>query len=293
MTVEVPRLTENSILKGFLRAAGALREFHRAFRVAACAEIRPFAIERLHQLVPFATAELDGSLHGRTGWVIAHPRLPHPVAPDLLSNEALSPLASHMDLLRRASPWLLYRERLLNAAAWLDDGDYSASVLETAIAIEGLIDDALALLHWDAERSVLDAYKQSHDGIVKRVRVHLPRALGDLESIWSTDAPGGAADWKRHVADQRNLIVHRGYPSSPEEAHDALAAAQALSDQIAERMLANADRFPRAALVLLGEGAIKREGRFSARVSAVAGLDWLDTFHAWQEPLVVDDPSVG
>jgi hypothetical protein len=292
MRADVPMLTSTAILAGFERSAAALHEFHRAVRVTTRAEIPPLAVERLHQLVPFATSALDGRWHDQTGWIVAHPRLPLPVAPDLITASDLQPMEAHMDYIRRANPWSLYVERLLTAAACIDDGDFSKATIETAIAIEGLLDDALALSHWDLGTPIETAYKQSRAGIVTRVVTHLPRALDDHDSIWSVNEAGPAARWKQHVADQRNLIVHRGFQSSFDDAHEALSAAQNLAEHLAQRFLANVDRVPRATLVLLGEAGIKKAGRFTPRVQALSGLDRLDVFHAWQDALLVERDDV-
>jgi hypothetical protein len=84
------------------------------------------------------------------------------------------------------------------------------------------------------------------------------------------------------LADLRNHIVHNGYSASRDDALGGVESADKLIAFVEERVLEAADRRPRAALMILGEPAIRRAGRWTPRVQAVAGLDRLDDFHKWR-----------
>jgi hypothetical protein len=283
MRVQAPMLTESSILDGFRRGFDALRELHRAYRVSARAQIRPLTVERLHQLAPFAAIDESGRWDRRTGWVIAHRRLAHEIAPEVLQPIALAQLEWHMDSLRRAHPMALFWERMLPAYASFDDGDFTGAILDAAIAVEMLVDAALAAALWDSGVPADIAYKKKDRGsIVGRVRTRLARALDDDPAAWVTEGETPGARWKRDLADLRNHVVHDGYIADREDAVRGIQAAEDLTAFILERMLDAADRRPRAALMLMGESAIHRAGRWTARLETFAGLDWLADFHDWR-----------
>jgi hypothetical protein len=194
MQVQARMLTESSIVDGFRRGFEALHEFHRAYRVATRAQIRPLAVERLHQLAPFAAIDNSGRWDPRTGCVIAHRRLPHDLAPDILQPGDLAQLEWHMDSLRRAHPMALFWERMLPAYAAFDDGDFTGATLDAAIAVEMLIDATLALALWDSGIPADIAYKKKDRGsIVGRVRTRLALALGDDSALWDTEGACAAS----------------------------------------------------------------------------------------------------
>lgn len=288
MQVQAPMLTESSIVVGFRRGFDALHEFHRAYRVATRAQIRPLTVERLHQLAPFAAVDKSGRWDARTGWVIAHRRLPHEVAPEIMHPRDLTQLEWHMDALRRAHPMALFWERMLPAYADFDDGDFTGATLDAAIAVEMLIDATLALALWDSGVSADTAYKKKDRGsIVGRVRTRLALALGDDPDLWDVEAATPASRWKSELADLRNHIVHSGYSASRSDAFAGIEAAEKLIAFVERRVLDAADRRPRAALMILGEPALQRAGRWTPRVQAVAGLDRLDDFHEWRSAALV------
>lgn len=283
MQVRAPILTESSIVVGFRRGFDALHEFHRAYRVATRAQIRPLTVERLHQLAPFAAIDKCGRWDARTGWVIAHRRLPHDVAPEIMHPRDLAQLEWHMDCLRRAHPMARFWERMLPAYAAFDDGDFTGATLDAAIAVEMLIDATLALALWDSGVPADSAYKRKDRGsIVGKVRTRVASALGDDPSLWDTEAATPASRWKRELADLRNHLVHDGYSAGRDDALRGVESAENLIAFVEGRVLEAVDRRPRAALMILGEPAIRRAGRWTPRVQAVAGLDRLDDFHEWR-----------
>lgn len=283
--------SEASILATFDRAVDALYEFHRAYRVARRAQIVPLTRERLHQIVPFVTVDSTGAWDRATGWVIAHPHLPHAVAPDLLGPADVPGLEAHMDQLRRAHPAGLYLERLLPAYATFDAGDYATATLLCAIAVEVLVDSLLALALWGGEVSPADAARRfSERSMVRRVRLTLPDALGDDRSLWSPERDGPAGRWRRDLHNLRNAIAHRGYPATRDDAFAAFEAAEQFEAHAHDRLMVAAQRLPRAAVLFFGAPALQRAGQLTGKLLALATLDRLDRFNLWRD--AVDEAAL-
>jgi len=284
LRARMPALGEASILESFERAVEALQQLDRATRVLTRSQIAPLTRERLHQLVPFATARDDGTWDRRTGWVIAHRRLPYEVAPDQLEFPSVELVRVQMDRLRRGDPMSLYWDRLLPAYAAYDDGDFDTATLNSAIATETLIDSVIALAYWEDGRTPADAAVALAPGIVRKARTELPRTLGADPSAWSPDDENSVVGrWRADLVDLRNAIVHRGYVATRENAFAAVEGAENLWRLLTDTVLANTQRRPRGALMLLGHQAIRRGGQWSANVQLVGHLEWIDVFNSWRD----------
>ena len=177
----------------------------------------------------------------------------------------------------------LYWDRLLPAYAAYDDGDFDTATLNSAIATETLIDSVIALAYWEDGRTPAEAAVALAPGIVKKVRTELPRMLG-ADSAWSPDDESSIVGrWRADLVDLRNAIVHRGYVATRGDAFAAVEAAENLWHLLTDSVLANAQRRPRGALMLLGHQAIRRGGQWSARVELVGHLEWIDVFNVWRD----------
>lgn len=284
LRAELPTLNEQAILETFERCVEALQQVDRATRVLTRSQIAPLTRERMHQLVPFATAHGNGTWDRRTGWVIAHRRLPYEVAPEQLEFPSVELVGVQMDRLRRGDPMSLYWDRLLPAYAAYDDGDFDTATLNSAIATETLIDSVIALAYWEDGRTPADAAAALALGIVRKVRTELPRTLGAAPSDWSPDDERGVVGrWRADLVDLRNAIVHRGYVATRANAFAAVEAAENLWDVLTDSVLANTQSRPKGALMLLGHQGIRRGGQWSARVQLVGHLEWIDVFNGWRD----------
>ncbi|KPI02418.1 hypothetical protein OV450_4668 [Actinobacteria bacterium OV450] len=122
-------------------------------------------------------------------------------------------------------------------------------------------------------------------GLATRVKTqYAPRLGGE----WDPRRPGTLHDWTHAVAAVRNRVVHRGYRPTYRETETALAAADALLGFIKSRLAQRVARYPRTALLTLGEPGLRRLGGWSR---ASAYLDdpqqvpdlWFAEFTAWRE----------
>lgn len=283
LRARVPVLTESSILSAFERAVEALQHVDRATRILMRAQTAPLTLERLHQIVPFATLGDNGVWDARSGWVIAHRRLPYEVAPEQLELPSVEHVRVQMDAVRRGHPMALYWDRMLPAYAAYDAGDFDAAVLNAAIATEVLIDSVLALAHWDDGSSPRDTAHVLARPIVKKVRTELRRIFGDQPSTWSPDEDGVVGRWRADLVHLRNAIVHRGYAASQPHAYAAIEAAERFRGFTTDRVLAHTQIRPRGTLILIGPAGIQRGEQWSAAVEAVSHLDWLDRFNCWRD----------
>ncbi|MFD9082967.1 hypothetical protein [Streptomyces erythrochromogenes] len=211
---------------------------------------------------------------------------------DTLDEDQLTRLDVHLQRLWDGSPLELAMERATEARrAFRRDGDYRNAVVQAAMYTEIVLTSTLSLMLWEEQleapsvEQAVAVFDFSRGGLASRVKTeYAPRLGGD----WNRTLPGPVHDWTHAVAALRNRVVHRGYRPTYQETEDALAAADALLDFIKTRLAQRVARYPRTALLTLGEPGLRRLGGW-ARASAyledpqqVPDL-WFAEFTAWRE----------
>lgn len=99
-------------------------------------------------------------------------------------------------------------------------GDYRATILSAAIAVECLLDDLLSYALWWEGMSPLEAKPILVKPIYKKIKAEFAKRF---YGIWLPQK-GTILNWHDRVARVRDRIIHGGYHPTPEEAEAALAA---------------------------------------------------------------------
>ncbi|MEU6310727.1 hypothetical protein [Streptomyces sp. NPDC047014] len=211
----------------------------------------------------------------------------------VLDEDQLTRLNAHLQRLWDGSPLELAMERATEARrAFRRDGDYRNAVVQAAMFAEIVLTSTLSLMLWEEQLDVPSVEQavavfdfSRGGGLATRVRTeYAPRLGGD----WNRTHPGPVHDWTHAVAALRNRVVHRGYRPTYREAEAALAAADALLDFIKTRLAQRVARYPRTALLTLGEPGLRRLGgwpRASAYLQDPQQVPdrWFAEFTAWRE----------
>ncbi|MFB6560798.1 hypothetical protein ACFCYH_18300 [Streptomyces sp. NPDC056400] len=191
----------------------------------------------------------------------------------VLDEDQLIRLNAHLQRLWDGSPLELAVERATEARrAFRRDGDYRNAVVQQLEAPS--VEQAVAV--FDFSRG---------GGPATRVKTeYAPRLGGD----WNRTLPGPVHDWTHAVAALRNRVVHRGYRPRYQETEAALAAADALLDFIKIRLDQRVARYPRTALLTLGEPGLRRLGGWPRASAYLEGPQqvpdlWFAEFTAWRE----------
>ncbi|THA28036.1 hypothetical protein [Streptomyces sp. A1547] len=211
----------------------------------------------------------------------------------VLDGDQMTRLDAHLQRLWDGSPLELAMERATEARrAFRRDGDYRHAVVQAAMFAEIVLTSTLSLMLWEEQLGApsVDQAVAVFDfsrggGLATRVKTEYASRLG---GCWDYTVPGPIHDWTHAVAALRNRVVHRGYRPTYQETEAALTAADALLDFIKNRLAQRVARFPRTALLTLGEPGLRRLGGWP-RASAylenphqVPDL-WFAESAAWRE----------
>ncbi|MGW7259011.1 hypothetical protein [Streptomyces sp. NPDC054834] len=211
-------------------------------------------------------------------------------APVELSNSAQCDEISPTNT-ANGSPLELAMDRSLEASTFMRrDGDYGNAVIHAELSSEIVLDSILALLLWEEQLQApsIDAaiavFDDSRGGLTIRVRREYAPRLG---GIWDPEKQGPVQDWARKLARLRGRVVHRGYRPTETEAVAALSASAALLNFIKGRLAAKARKFPRTALLVLGEPGLRRLGGWKAAEEYLEASqhrpdDWFREYAAWR-----------
>jgi len=133
------------------------------------------------------------------------------------------------------------------AMRWMRDAERSLlqenmehAVVEASTAIELAISDAVRLCAPLAGYSAEKVENVLSGAFAARVKDHFAKLLGFADDPDAAADPLG--DWWRNGYVLRNQVVHRGRPPRGSEPHRAVATANALLDEIIERMRSD-DRY--------------------------------------------------
>jgi hypothetical protein len=210
--------------------------------------------------------------------------------PDQLDSTRLERVIQFAGLLRSNHPFSrwssLCRDR---DYAFHVQGDYRATAIQTALAVEVQIYSVLSCLLWEQTfpKPPSDAEIESATKILDKDAQPLRAELGKLlGGDWNSPKSVSTA-WQVKGAKLRNHAVHGGYRPSRQEAADAICAAQELDKFVRDRLARTALRNHRTAAMLLGEPGLERLEAMTQRVRALLDQslsepDWKQSYHEWR-----------
>ena len=239
-----------------------LRGVMRGLRLATKAPVHDLTIERVWPVYLIGHQEGEGPIEITNIVIVEHGFTATPIADASQLQEAVR-LA---DAGYAGNPVETYRhfEHDAEIAAW-HDGDYSAAVLNAAIATEVLIKHSGWLLTWEATTQLEqdpqpDAVPDDMFGLRPSQmigRVLAPRLGGNWDSH-NVASPVG--EWRERVARLRNSTVHLGGRPREEDAKLAVQAINHLESHILDRLASAATSYPRTALLLAGRPGLNDAG---------------------------------
>lgn len=163
------------------------------------------------------------------------------------------------------------------------DGDYRAAAVWAGSAAESMLDTLLQLLMWESGRQPEKCLQEFNKvAITRRVANEFEKRIG---GVWNFDTENPVADWKTHVADVRNRVVHSGHEPTYDQAKLSTQIVDKLVSHVCDLLGAEIEKYPRTAYLTMGDkGLIKRRlaDRFNAAASQIYGPDWTETFARWR-----------
>lgn len=190
----------------------------------------------------------------------------------------------------RGNPLNLWRERWFEARRANEVfGEEGQAVILANTSCEVLLDVILALLMWEEGLVVENVAGAFEDGkVLRRITQELaPRLKGD----WSTDR-GAVGHWYRSAYRLRHRVIHGGYVPTSREGSEALDAAAGLHKFVMDRIAERRTTYPRASLMTVAEGGLRKRGVWSGRIKrfaetdALSEPDWRDSYVDWYRDLV-------
>ncbi|MGW5398992.1 hypothetical protein [Streptomyces sp. NPDC003952] len=217
---------------------------------------------------------------------------PASVVTRTLDEGELERLAAHLQRMWQGSPLELAMDRALQANTYLyGDGDYANAVIHAAMSAEVLLDSTLGLMLWEEQLGVPDIERageildDSRGGLAARVKREYGPRLG---GSWDPKSPGPIKQWSVELARLRGRIIHRGYRPSQREAERALEASDSLLNFVKSRLAVNAKKYPRTALLTLGEPGLRRLGGWKSAQAYMASNTqnppdaWFREYSEWR-----------
>lgn len=188
--------------------------------------------------------------------------------------------------------WSYHSHRKQALGALRTEGDYNKALISAATAAELLFDELLRTLlwedNWDPEHAARQ-YFTGHENatVLKRLKRHF---AGLLDYDWDPSTCVTLKKWRVGLASPRNWALHNGSRVPRAIAEQAIEALLELDAMVGTRVAQNAEAYPRAAHLLLGEEGLRNMGVWSqdihGRVSSEREVAWHPTFSRWRDVTV-------
>lgn len=271
------------------RCIDTLLKTHRALRLQRDALIPELTYESIFPMVPWFTrpAFATRGQHLQGFMMLNHANFG--VMPqEPMDDDDHEQMALRQIRLHSGDPFMLYGERRLEArrSIWVL-GRYDESCVQTAIAAEVLLGGLLGLMLWEeflsGEISTEGAAEILSSDIIPRIK---NQYAGRLGGSWGLSS-GVMGNWKTHIADLRNRVVHAGYRPTNQEASQGLVALEALERFVGDRLSIKVREYTRTAWSFLGEGGFDRRGNLvhaKRRLDLVEGdpPNWIEQYRQWR-----------
>ena len=272
----------------YARCMGLLHDMVKALRQSTAAHTPNVTIERVWPLYMILREHEDSTFEVQNIVVVEHGFRGVPTPNSTQLETAQRALLAAW----RNNPVEVYLDFELDAQrACETDGDYVECILKAAAAAEVLIKHTAWMLTWEA-KEVLPSDPASLDYPASDAP---PRALlgsvlaTRLQGNWSSQAPSSPIGaWRHHIARQRNTIIHTGRRPTALEAQAAVNALAMLEQHILDRLSIKTATYPRVALLIAGEAALRTRGAFQPAQATYEGeslaerlaeyLTWLEAF---------------
>ena len=149
-------------------------------------------------------------------------------------------------------------------------GDDVGALLAYATACELAIVNLTLALAWEDGVRAEDAARTYRDMSVTKMLTSLCHPLG---GTWSVDKPGFSRDWRVHVAEVRNRIIHAGFRPTPIDVARARHALEALMTTIPKRLVGKWRRYPNTLALLVSRGSVDLYASKKAHSKIVESLE--------------------
>lgn len=247
-----------------------------SIRVATGAKIPSMSFERVHPLYHILLVGDDGKLEHNN--IVVDFDRPHAFAPRSATQAELVQANTFLTSGSLDDPVALFRDLASRGETLLGEGDYLSATLVTATASEVLIKTLAYVVVWEekTQRSSNPAWAMRRSKILNAfpstlTSEVLPGALGDHWKYAADTDP--LWDWRESLYKLRNRIVHEGHRPSYEEASRGVASLHALSNHVADRLAAQAQKYPRSAMMLLGVSGLRKRAALDKVRATVRAAD--------------------
>lgn len=247
---------------------------------------------------PLSLDELEWQM--TSTMLLEHRNLPG-TEPAPVSGAALAFWAEQVGI---TMPAALARERFIEAKRLAyQEGEYGAAVISAATGVEVLCDALLSALLWeecvqsadqDWKAAVADAVDIYSDRTpLWRATKHAnPRLGGD----WSSPSSPWQA-YRGGAASLRNRVVHAGHEPRRQEALRAIQQAAEAQQFLLARLMQNATKYPRCAIMLIGRTELQDcgviVGKFKKFIEDVAPTEpsYVVNYSGWHRTLIEEASS--
>lgn len=238
------------------------------------------------------TVEQHGPWQGPSLMMLERLNQPDPVLGPLVEGALQDKFDHWMRNLRVGSPFVTWRDRVAEAARFLQvEGNYAQSLLTAAVGTEVLLDAVLMLLLWEDKVEPSRAAPLFQEGrLLQRITKELaPRLKGD----WSTahgSRPLGR--WYAATYRTRNRVIHGGYDPGRLEAENALHSSAELATFTFDRIADRRGSYPRVTLMTVASAGLQKRGLYGGRIRrfneqvAAAEPNWAVAFRDYRAAVV-------
>jgi len=171
-------------------------------------------------------------------------------------------------------------------ARWME-ADAQGAVVAFYTAIEIFCNGLLGLCQWESggTREELLHWLEN-EGFDKRLR---DRFHGFLGGNWNMESKSSPLHRLNRVARMRHRVVHAAYEPTLDEVDEAIAAYEDLAEFAKDRLVDSRYRFPRTAMLLLGEPGMERKKAWTKKFrrlieELIEEDEWITTYKAWRQP---------
>lgn len=271
----------------FDRAVAAVRVLQQAHQAVTGTPLELCTRQRLAPMVPFAvrTVEDDEAEPQWPGAISAFlTELPDAAEARVeLAADELDELHTRIGRLEDKKPFRAVTIQR-NAARWAaQQGLTSEAAILTAVAIEVLLGDLLALLLWEEATTPELAAATTVMPFTPKLRSEYHGRLG---GNWSSTGPGPLGELNRHVFALRHRIVHAGHVATGDELRSAMESASRFESFVGDRLAASVRRYPITALQYCGTPGLDRRGALTRFVTELMAdptePNWVETFGRWR-----------
>lgn len=229
--------------------------------------------------------------------MLQHFNLPDPLQPSRPWPEVDTSSGEWMHGLLVGNPFVLCRERMIEAKLAIDrTGDYADAVVLANTGSEILLDALLTALLWEEyvkDSSTAPSPKEAAALFTERTL--MARAMRGLQprlkGNWTSPASPWAV-WRDRAQGLRHRIVHAGRQPTRQEAANALNAVDALQGFLFDQVVKQRGTYPRVTMITVGRAGLESRGAWSGTIKrfieqrANVEPDWIHAYSEWNREVV-------